>query len=223
MFFFFHSFFLQIEKYHMKENAEKRKKIMKKYIELQIVWQSWIFTTNTNRSNLFFISSHSSMKCASIWIKDNTVLQSKLSTFSLMEKWPWSSLFLSQLNHFLLQSYVDSWIHWCSSWQDFLLKFLLLSHEFHSNEQCIWRHKSLISTKNDLSIWQCIICLKFTWIGKLLNFSFKSSERWGSLLHLLVEVLGDVEELLLDVSDNLSRLLLWMHILSLSRSSSSSL
>ena len=26
------SFFLQIEKYHKKENAEKRKKIMKKYI-----------------------------------------------------------------------------------------------------------------------------------------------------------------------------------------------
>ena len=30
VFFFFHSFFLQIEKYHKKENAEKRKKTMKK-------------------------------------------------------------------------------------------------------------------------------------------------------------------------------------------------
>ena len=122
MFFFFHSFFLQIEKYHKKENAEKRKKTMKKYIELQMVWQSWIFTTNTNGSNLFFISSHSTMKFGSIWMKDNTVIQWKQSTFSLMEKWPWSSLFLSQLNHFFLQSSVDVWIHRCSSWQDFFVE-----------------------------------------------------------------------------------------------------
>ena len=87
-----------------------------------MVWQSWMSITNTNRSNLFFISSHSSMKCASIWIKDNTVLQSKLSTFSLVEKWPWFSLFLSQLNHFLLQYCVDAWVRRFSSWQDFLLK-----------------------------------------------------------------------------------------------------
>ena len=134
------------------------------------MWQSWIFTTNSNRRHLFFISSHSTMKSASIWMKNNTVFQSKLSTFSLVEKWPWFSLFLSQLNHFLLHSSVDAWIDWCSSWEDFFVEILLLSHKFHSNEQCICRPKSPISTKNDLSIWKCIICLKFTRIGRFLHF-----------------------------------------------------
>ena len=143
------------------------------------MWQSWIFITNTMRSNLLFIFfSFLNAMC-----------------FNLNERQCCHSI---QIEYFLsggemtlifivcesTESFPSPFLCWCLNtlmflrtrlfcWNPFCC--LINSNEF--NEQCIWRHKSLISIKNELSICQCIICLKFTWIGRLLNFSFKSSER----------------------------------------------